>query len=464
MRPLTAVPDGHRVAVVVSEAAVARPVGFDPERPLTRRLLDELAELGVAGPDVAVAWEYPVADGTRPLRSALAQRQSEAPAPIYGEVREGDDAVAGAWRVAEGTFLATGVLADGLLALTDDGSVEVSAEPFEIELYVHIPPSVADAPAGSVPIVLFGHGLFRSPEAYLDVSTDDDGVLALANEGRFIVVATRWRGLSDRDLGVALDVAGDFGQIPRLTSLMVQSQVAVRELAEGFRSAAWVQDPVFQGASGQALPDRGSLFYYGISLGGIEGGVLMALEAPIDAAVLHVPGAMWSTMLERSSNWALFEAVFVPAIEDPADRQRLYALSQLWWDPVDPASYVELLGAQPVLLQAAVGDEQVPNFTTEALARAARIPLLEPAALPPPELPTVTVPVADGTAVLAQFDPEVALPAPTNRPAAVTQAHTRPRLWSGARQQAIAFMDSTQPGRVVHLCGETACAASNPGP
>ena len=464
VRPLRAMTPGHRVAVVVTTDAVPRPETFDPTSVLHAPLLEELVALGQVADDVAVAWEFPIGDGTSPLLSALEQRRTaDFPAPSFDDVREAA-LPPRTYRVAVGAVEVTRVVdADGRLALTETGAVEVQDTPFEADVYVHVPVSVQDAPAGTVPVVVFGHGLFRSGEDYFDSPTDEDGVLQLADELGAIVVSTRWRGLSNVDLGVALEVAGDFGNIPKMTGLLVQSQLAVREITEALRDGGWFDDPVFAGASGQSLPDADQLTYYGISLGGIEGAVLMAQAPPVQAAVLHVPGAMWGTMLERSSNWELFEALFVPAVPNPTDRQLLYALSQLWWDPVDPIHYTTELATAPVLLQVSVGDEQVPNLVAEALVRSAGLPLVEPL-VTNPGLEVAALPVEDGTAAMVQFDPEVPLPDPTNRPAEVTNAHTLPRLWSGQRGQVVTFLNPDRPGHLVHLCGDTACSASNPGP
>lgn len=466
VRPLHALTVGHRVAVVVTTEAVARPPGFDPERPMNRAVLGELAGLGVMEEEVAVAWEFPIGDGSAPLRSAIEQRRrSDFPDPVFEKVRGNDGALPPrTWRIAEGSFETTGVLGDdGRIVLERDGSITPTAKPFEASLYVHVPAGVEDAPAGTVPVVVFGHGIFQSPEAYFDVEKDADGVLRLAEDLGAIVVGTTWRGLSNEDLTLALGVAGDFSRLPEMTGRLVQSQLAVREMIEALRAGSWFDDPVFHGSTGQSLPDPDHVSYYGISLGGIEGAVLMALSPPVDAAVLHVPGAMWSTMLERSSNWSLFEGVFGPAVPDPVDRQLLYSVSQLWWDPVDPIAYADQIADQPVLLQESVGDEQVPNLTTEALARSAGIPALVPF-VDAPALDTMVLPAPDGSAALVQFDPETARPEPVNRPARRTGAHEGPRQWSGQRGQVVRFLDPERPGQLVHLCGEQACAASNRGP
>ena len=204
---------------------------------------------------------------------------------------------------------------------------------------------------------------------------------------------------------IAIEVAGDFGRIPEITDALVQAQVNVHTLARMVREGDLLDDPVFLGTEGQSLPLRGRLVYYGISLGGIEGAVFAASGGPVEAAVLHVGGSMWSTMLERSSNWTTFETVLLPAVPEPADRQRLYAISQLFWDPVDPVAWAGELVDKPVLLQEAVGDEQVPNLTTQALARSAALPHAQPSIGEVYGLESVTMPLPPGSRAYVRYDP-----------------------------------------------------------
>lgn len=472
VRPLQAWPVGHTVVVAVSTAAAPRPALFQrlldgdvPEdlEPAAAQVAAEVAALAQAGlpeEELAFCWSFPVGDGTAPLRSALAQAAPTG-AWTWREVKEAGEAVPRAWRSATGRYGVVDLLVDDrLLNLQDDGSVAPTGEA-EAFLYVHIPESVQDAPAGSVPVVLFGHGIFSDPELYLGEPDDPSGVVALADEGGFILIATRWRGLTTTDAGGALEVARDFSNIPLLGDRLTQGLANHAALMALLLDGALLEDPVFAGASGQLLPQRGALSYYGISLGGIEGAVLASVDLPLDAAVLHVPGSTWSTMLERSSNWPLFEELLVESVEEPWDRQVLYSLSQLFWDPADPLLYAADLGAfTPALLQEAIGDEQVPNLSTRTLARSAGLTLLSPEAEAVWGLDTAPGPLPPGRSALVQFDPQRALPPDQNRPAPVTGAHTDPRLWPGQHSQTVAFLrgEGVQPG-----CGDAVCSAENTG-
>ncbi len=455
VRPLTALASGHDVAVVVTTRAAPRPDSFDPARQTD--LMAALASAGLPEDDVALAFSFPIDDPTGPIREAIANRAA-LDTWTLDRVRNADagDVVAPrTWRAAEGRFDVTSFLIDGKTLDRDDAGTLQPVGIDDAPLYVHIPTSVAHAPAETAPILIFGHGIFGQPSDYLDDFADADGVLALADELGAVVVATTWRGLSADERADVVGVAADFGQFPLVTDRLVQAQVDVATLLDLARGPLF-EAPELLGAEGQVLADRDRVLYYGISLGGIEGAVFAAQSHPVDRVALHVGGAMWSTLLERSSDWPLFEYLMVDAVVEPSDRQRLYALSQLWWDPVDPQSWTAPLEQVDLLLQLSIGDEQVRNLTSEAFARSIGLDQLAPTVYDVPGLPIVTNETLRG---FVQFDPEVAIPPETNRPAAVTGAHQGPRSWSGTRAQVRAWLLG-EP--IAPTCGVAPCSASNP--
>jgi hypothetical protein len=476
IRPLEALSVGHEIAVVLTTDVLDRPERFgrllDGRAPSGLKaveghylsLVEDIVASGISESDIALAWDFPIGDGRRPLVSALDQIALDGE---YGFTRIRDvdlgDAVAPmTYRSAEGSFVAQDFLVeDRLLSLTADGSA-TSTGMADVDLYIHIPSSVADAPAGTVPILVFGHGIFSHPADYLDDSDDPSGVLQLAEEAGFVVIATVWRGLTTADRVEVVEAAADFGTLPVVTDRLVQGQTNMATLIALIQDDVFSRDPVFSGRQDQPLLDPSQLFYYGISLGGIEGAVALAQDPPFSGTVLHVGGGMWSTMLERSSNWTVFEFIMVDTVEEPSDRQLLYAASQLWWDPVDPMSWTVELASKNVLFQESIGDEQVANLTTEALARSMGLGVLEPSVRTPFAVDLVG-PMPPGSRALVQFDPETALPEDGNRPAAVTRAHSEPRLWTGTRRQVIDYLLPGSEEQVVHHCGDTPCAASNPG-
>ena len=318
IRPLVALTPGHEIAVVLTDETADRPPAFQrlldtpaPDREDlqsdTMQLLEELDDAGLSADDVALTWSFPVADGTVPLRSAWNQISPVTQITIDSVRESGPDVVPRTFRAAEGTFRTTDFLVDDNRLQLDGATGEVTSTGMtDAVLYVHIPQSVADAAPGTVPVMVFGHGIFANPGLYLDEPDDPSSVVRLADEGGYIVVATTWRGLTTTDAGGAVSAAADFGRIHEVTDKLVQAQANIRSLIDGLAQGDLLDDPVFQGVNGQKLPsDR--LVYYGISLGSIEGSVMLANDPPFDAVALHVGGSTWSTMLERSSNWLQFE-------------------------------------------------------------------------------------------------------------------------------------------------------------
>lgn len=476
VRPLEPMPDGHRIAVVVTQQVtdtdgqpMPSPAWFDallrgdPVEGLDaswgdhyQDLVAELEDLGVA--DIALAFDFPVADASAPLRAVV----DAVGVPPAWEFRDVDDADTddevpdGAWIQLSGSFTTDSWLADDLAFVADDQGLPAPQGTAEADLFVHIPESARGAAPGTVPVWQFGHGIFSSPEDYLAQPDDPSGVVDLADRAGAILIATTWRGLTSSDLSVPVFVGADPGRFPELTDKLAQGVANNVALSRLILEGGLLDDPALMG-----LADPGDLKYYGISLGGIEGSVLVALSQHISHAVAHVPGSTWSTMLERSSNWTSFEPLVMDSLDEPADRQLLYAATQLLWDPVDPASYAADLQGRSLLLQESIGDEQVPNMTTESMARGMGAVLLEPAVYAVEGLSAGAAPLA-GPA-LSQFDPQTALPPESNRPAPVTGAHGDPRVWEGAKLQTMRFLDPLDPGVVEHYCGADPCAADNDG-
>jgi hypothetical protein len=427
------------------------PAGHDAE------VQAQLAALGVSG--AVFAWDWTVGHPTTVLDTLL----TDAPVPSSWSLQPADEPEPPAegpdwvWKQATGTFRARSWLTDGRAPdatfVLDDAGLPTAQGELDAYLLVHLPESVRGAAPGTVPVWIFGHGIFAQPLDYLG---PDGPVAELADRAGAIVVATVWRGLTTTDLAVPVNVGADIGTFPLLTDKLAQGVANTLALIALVDEGGLLDDPIFEGL---ANPD--ALRYHGISLGGIEGATTLANTDRIPHGVLHVGGSTWSTMLERSKNWGSFEPLVEAAIDSPADRQLLYSLTQLFWDPVDPANHGHKLAGRSVLWQIALGDDQVPNLTSWTLARAAGASLLEPYGVAVPGLSAAPGPLA-GPAV-AQFDPETTDHEATNRPSPSTGAHDTPRGWEGSKRQTLRFLDAASPGVIEHFCGETPCSSTNPG-
>lgn len=461
VRPMQVMEPGHEIAVVVrtavhteegaplSAAAWQARVAAGEDVELDRRL----AELGVS--DVAWAWSFPVADGTAGMRAVAAVQTVPSTYTFERTWDVDEDALPPAtWRRAEGSFQAPGWLVDDVAwALGADGLPEPQADT-DAYLFVHVPTSVRGAAPGSVPVLIFGHGILSNPGDYLAEADDPSHVVDVAERLGVIVVATTWRGLTTDDLVHAVATSNNFGRFHEITDMLGQGVSNTLALSRLVREGPLLDDPLFGG-----LADRSRVWYYGISLGAIEGMVTLSNQDVIEHAVLHVGGSDWSTMLERSSDWPAFEQGVTRTMPDPWDRQVAYATSQLFWDAVDPASYVDDLRGRGFLWHESIGDQQVPNITSELLYRSAGVPLGQPAVTSPVGIDTLALPAP--APVFVQFDPQLGLPDPVNRPATNMGAHEAPRTWEGTTLQTVHYF--TSGGEVQHYCGEAACAADNTG-
>ncbi len=462
IRPVAPMTPGHRVAVVLTPAVLladgspltvlawAEAQARDPH---WAELSRSLSTIGVQ--DVVLAWDFPIGDGTAPLREMVAAQGPAGPWTFtdIDDVDENPDVLPdGLWRRLLGTYTTDSWL-------IDDQSEELDGVPepqgsAEAELWVYVPESARGRQ--DAPVLVFGHGILADPRRYWESDTDESGVIDVANRLGAVVVATTWRGLTTDDLLSAVEVAGDFGRFHELTDRMRQGVLNTLGLIHLVADGGLLDDPAIGAGA-----DTSRIYYYGISLGAIEGSVTLALQDTVEYAVMHVGGAAWSTMLERSSNWPAFEARVAMTLPSAWDRQLLYAASQLYWDAVDPASYVEDLQGRSFVWQEAIGDNQVPNITTELLMRGVGAPLATPEVQLPALIDTVTLP-SQGP-VWVQFDPELGAPDPVNRPASNTGAHDLPRMWEGTKAQTAGFFESGAEGWVTHYCGAGPCTASATG-
>ena len=470
IRPQMAMPYDHDIAVVVTTSAMSRPERFEALldgtadsdlRDHFADLMADLTALGVNADDIALAWDFPIGDGTIPARSVVSQVD-----PIgtwnFNFVREADnldDVPDFTWRSAFGSFDVQSFRnSDNVLDLNPDGTVNETGTDTAM-LVAIIPESVIDAPAGTVPVMIYGHGLLSSPQIDL---YDNSGWAPheLANELGMIVIATTWGGLDADELLLAVAVANDFAQMPKLTGAMIQGQANMRTMVQLITEGDLMTDPVFQGAQGQQLADPDSVYFWGISMGGIMGGVAMAHNPEIEAGVFHVGGGAWSTLLERSRNWTQFEFMVLNSVPKPEDRQTFYAMSQLFWDAVDPVAYADDLKGRQILLQESFGDDAVSNLTTRMLARSIELPLLTPSVDNAYGLDPQAADLPPGSRAMVQFDSERGTPPNKNRPASPNGAHDTTVGWDETRWQAGDFLNPATTGAVNHFCGADPCTAS----
>lgn len=364
--------------------------------------------------ELLLAWEFQVASERfllGPIRDVRAQTLAVAAAEgvpyTIEEVLESPNENV-AWLV-KGTFQPASFLnARNELQRVSDEVIERSEQSSSYPFTMLIPPAARKR--GGLPLVLLGHGLFGTGERYMTRRIGRRLVQPLSARHDAVIIATDWIGLSGGDLTLILtQVVPDITRIRLVTDRLVQSHannLALVELALGKLQS----DPAIGRTHRKPLLDPKSVFYYGVSLGGIQGASQVAISPRISRAVLAVPGAGWSHMIQRSTQFSPIERVIDQRYPDPLTQNFFTAILQTFFDFSDPAILAPLMHGDPsqpdapakvVLLQEAIGDCQVPNMATDLLARAIGASHLEVATDPVFGLGTINGPTK--APVLTQF-------------------------------------------------------------
>ena len=391
------------------------------------------------------------------------------------------------WRHVNGTFeaplflTAVPTLAGGNVPQhsVDPNDIPVQNGTMDANYDITIPCSVHDPNSPTRPIVM-GHGIFGTAASMvLGVPP------GIATEGPWTYIAggTEWLGLSNGGAGqiwVANSIVGlgasqlnNFAAFPdRLRQGMSNQLVLGRMMKLG----TFNRDPAFQLSSVGVFPGAGEeMFYHGISLGGIMGTYFSGLTPDVERFSVDVPAANFGCLLQRSTQFSLFEALLPPIGLDAGLEQALGtgALIHELWVSAEPASLVRHITSDPLpgsggpsklLLTVGWLDKQVSNTCTEILARTLGIPNVQSVqqglvGIPDSAGPEDSALVIYDTGFFDLFNPahQVNIPALSNKiPTGVCDPHNGPRSTPAARQQILNFL---QPGGVVTNFCTGACDA-----
>jgi hypothetical protein len=431
LRPVTLLQPGHRYIValrgIVDTAGDVLPAGevftalrdgtssAEPSVDTRRALYDDIfAHLETAGldrADLQLAWDFTVASRASSTDRLIHMRDTALTAIGGGASYTLDSVeVAPDPHVAlriEGTVDVPLFLDDagpgGKLVLGGDGlpvQQGVAAYPF----LLIVPASCAGR---ACPIVQYGHGLFGDRYAL-----DSAGYYEAADRFGAVVISMDWIGMSNADVPeIALAAAA--GDIDQFATIPDRSQQGMVNLAVALRTLAgpMADDPALT-LDGVRAVDPDTRYYIGGSQGGIYGATYMAITPDIERGVLVVPGAAYSLMLPRSVYWTDYATPFVvDNYEDPRVVQLVLGYVQMLWDRAEPSGYVTAISDDPfpgtprhtVLLMEGIGDHQVPNLSTELLARSIGARYLAPGNRTLFGLDPVEGPLTDENALL-DFD------------------------------------------------------------
>ena len=485
IRPAVNYPEGHRMVVAIRNQSAPPPevfVGYrdgrdmgDPvlegRRERFDRVFDDLEAAGVERDEsLWLAWDFTVASERNLTERILHMRDdafdaldSDAPAFTVTEVEEDEDR-----RTVRGTFevplYLDGGGQPGSRMAFGDGDVPARTGTFTAPFRCTVPTAWSGGPLRPV---VYGHGLLGSED-----EVGARNIRLMTNEHGYLYCATRWIGMSEEDVGNAVNILNDLSGFPTLADRSQQGILNTLFLGRLLiHEAGLSSDPAIG-----AEVDRSDLFYDGNSQGGIMGAAATAVAIDWTRAVLGVPGMNYSTLLQRSVDWDTYEAILVPAYPDYLDRVLAISLIQILWDRGEGNGYAHHLTNDPlpgtpehqVLLHVAFGDHQVSQHAAEVEARTIgariRCPALADGRAPDADPHWGLECAEDGFdgSVLVYWDSGAPPPPLVNQaPREGQDPHEDPRMAPAAREQKAAWMSSG--GTFVDTCGDEPCTAEPVG-
>ena len=349
------------------------------------------AELGVARERVVLASAF-TTESVEEGVVEMARQNRESPAPALLADFTVETPLAGDGRARFRALYATPeyrrLPGAGTWEMAPDGRPVVQAT-VGLELFL----AFSDAThSGPRPVVIYGHGLGGDKDGSWGTAERLAGI-----DAAVFAIDSPYHGSRSSDPSDPFAAIFPFFGIDAATSTFVIGQAR-----DNFRQMASDQlelvrliaslgslDLLPVGAP-DGVPDLdvSRILYIGHSFGSVEGATIFALAPEIRQAVWNVGGAGLMKLLRDSQTFGLVVNSLRPPGLSDGSVARFMAAAQAIVDPGDPLSfarfatrealpYVPGWTARDVLLQEVVNDNIVPNSTSESLARAAGLPLLD---------------------------------------------------------------------------------------
>jgi hypothetical protein len=354
-------------------------------------LFKRLHEAGISRKELVLAFEFTTASDHGLTHQMLAMRdqglawldaQTEQtfvvnPVPT----QQNDCSVPGTriWRAHEGTFTVPLFLETfpGAPPFFDLGEHTVDANdvpvqngtkddvPFTLSLPCQLHPEYGDASA-PVHTLLLGHGIFGNGRGMvLGIPPAAAGLMDFwRSQGRdtrvwnYVAGATNWSGWSNDDfVWVGAGIIGLFSsnlhRFPAFPDRHRQGQLNTLILSRMMKRGLFNGDPVFQDSLGNGLlpvpesdPDSGH-YYYGISMGGVQGLFHAAISTDIEKFGIDVGSMNFSFLLPRSTQFnrpgdpfSFRARLAAIGISDDLDVLVGVQLLHELWVSADPAGYM----------------------------------------------------------------------------------------------------------------------------
>ncbi len=399
----------------------------EPVRGEVAGLLDHLESIGLPRTSLAAAVPFDTLDAPRKLQQLRSELyQKNVPVDVSG-VMEKTPWDRGLWlfltsvrTIVTGKMKVLDHMDPYTTAFFPDGSARVH----DVDFVLTIPKSAERGKP--VPVVLFGHGLETSRELVYMIANKlaDAGFAAfsldLPMHGERSVCRIDLEcadGASCASDGACVYDDGSLGRMRRVASpwpdgpsypitsglyfidandLFASRDHFLQATADLMQGLRVIRGADWETASGGYLLDGSDVVYLGMSLGGILGSVLCAVEPTITSFALNVPGANLVGLIQES---AVFKPIISSTlsqkgIEPGTDAYFAFENAARWvLDPIeplniahhaveDPLPYVDPATGQHkippkkrVLLQMAQGDLVVPNSGTFDLAESMGLPI-----------------------------------------------------------------------------------------
>ncbi len=422
------------------------------------------ADCGIARSSLGLAWDFTTASDDSLNRWLLHMRdqsfaQLGTGAPAFTVAPVENDPFAGDARVCRRV---TGTYTVPLWTTANAPGAVLNIDPVtnlpvqngvatDVPFTAMIPCSlITPTPTPGRPI-FYGHGLLGSRN---EVTAGN--LRTLANTYGFVLAATDWQGFATTDVGTILGFITDLSGFPKLSERLHQGILNQLYLARLLKSpAGFASHAAFQ-ENGTPLIDTSDVYYYGISQGGIEGGVVMALAQDATRGVLGVPAANYSTLLHRSVDFELYFNFLRAAYPEGVERGLTLPLIQQLWDKSEPNGWYHhtIPGSLPntpphkVLVHMATSDAEVTNLGTTIMVRSMGVAQVGPVVKSYFGIPEQTGPF-DASALLESDGAYGPVPV-TNTPPAENDAHGSMRARAAIQAQIDLFL--RPDGTVRNFC------------
>ena len=323
----------------------------------------------------------------------------------------------------------------------------------QAEFRIRIPWSVLDgSPAG---IIMHGHGQNGTHN-----QIEKDFYDEIAQKEKVVIIGCNMIGMSTEDVpaisGLIYDLSFFYTLSDRIHQGMMEHLLLIRAVRERLPDLPEL-------ATYDLVMDPSSVYYSGISQGGIYGATLTALSQDFTRAHLGVPGSNYGLLLRRSSNFEEFFLMLNIAYLNYRDKAILLTAIQTLWDQVDPVSYYRHIKVDPfpntpphdVLLASATADYQVALISNEVVVRSNLGVVLLPGY--GREIPLVsTTPYPHTGSGLVNYGFGNPWPDPGPEPPfdTIGDPHGKPRQLEWHNKQMMHFF---RTGEIIDVCGGDGC-------